>query len=287
MPPGDDGRAAGLYMIANALDRMSRCEAARTPSSTPAAEPQCSHSERLRPLASYFLDAKAHFIDFGKRHQSLEWPPRPFNYSSAILPLPTIILIAGSVGASQYRCPRLRQCPFRSPRPTFSCCAAKPRWRPRASSVISTFLRIAAARLKGFDPTRGSLGAFAGKVIAHRAARLTDRLRRERAVFTPVSLDHPLADAEDATLGDTMTESNGYSAMMGQSTDSFADLERRHDLDRALGTLRRSDLALCATLVHHTPTELSQDGLGSRATLYRQVHELRLRLMTGGLSDAA
>jgi DNA-directed RNA polymerase specialized sigma24 family protein len=143
------------------------------------------------------------------------------------------------------------------------------------------------SRINGFDPTRGSLGAFAGTVIAHRATRLTHRLQRERAVFAPVSLDDPLAGTEDATLGDTIADSSGYSAMVGQPIDRVAAVEHRLDLDRALGTLRRSDLALCARLVHRTPTELSQDGLGSRASLYRQVHEIRLRLMTGGLSDAA
>ena len=143
------------------------------------------------------------------------------------------------------------------------------------------------ARLKGFDPTRGSLGAFAGKVIDHRAARLTHRLRRERNVFAPVSLDDPLPGAEDATVGDTLAESCGYPAMMGQPSDRFAAVERRLDLDRALSRVLRSDLALCAQLVNRTPTELSQDGLGSRASLYRQLHELRLRLMTGGIPDAA
>jgi hypothetical protein len=74
---------------------------------------------------------------------------------------------------------------------------------------------------------------------------------------------------------------------MGQPTDGFAAVERLIDLDRALGGLPRSDLALCGRLVHRTLTELSQDGIGSRATLYRQVREIRLQLMTCGLSDAA
>jgi RNA polymerase sigma-70 factor (ECF subfamily) len=143
------------------------------------------------------------------------------------------------------------------------------------------------SRINGFDPTRGTLRAFAGAVIAHRATRLMGRLRRERDVFPPVSLDDPLPGAEGTTLGDTIAEGSGYSAMMGQSTDGFADLELRLDLDRALGTLRRSDLELCAQLIHRTPTELSQYGLGSRASLYRHVHEIRLRLTAGGLSGAA
>jgi RNA polymerase sigma-70 factor (ECF subfamily) len=142
-------------------------------------------------------------------------------------------------------------------------------------------------RLKSFDPTRGSLGAFAGTVVAHRAARLAARIRRDRSMYAPVSLDDPLPDTDGTTVGDTIAEGSGYLAMMGQPTDDFASADRRLDLDRALGTLRRSDLALCAHLVHRTPTELSQDGLGSRASLYRQIHEILLRLMTGGLSAAA
>lgn len=143
------------------------------------------------------------------------------------------------------------------------------------------------SRIKGFDPARGSLGAFAGKVIAHRATRLMGRLRREREAFPAVSLDDPLPGYEGTTLGDTIAESDGYPAMMGQPSDGFAAIERRLDLDRALGYLRRSDLSLCAMLVHQTPTELSEDGLRSRATLYRQLRDLRLRLMAGGLSEAA
>ena len=144
------------------------------------------------------------------------------------------------------------------------------------------------ARLKSFDPTRGSLGAFAGTVVAHRAARLAARICRDRSMFAPVSLDDPLPDTGGTTsVGDTIAESGGFSAMMGQPTDKIANANRRLDLDQALGTLRQSDLALCAHLIHRTPTELSHEGLGSRASLYRQVHEIRLRLMTAGLSDGA
>ncbi|MDB5407742.1 MAG: hypothetical protein JWL84_2654 [Rhodospirillales bacterium] len=142
-------------------------------------------------------------------------------------------------------------------------------------------------RLKSFDPTRGSLGAFAGRIVAHRAARLAARIRRDRGMFAPVSLDDPTPDTEGTTVGDATAECSGYLAMMGQPTEGFASADRRLDLDRALGTLRRSDLALCGRLTHRTPTELSEEGLGSRANLYRWVHEIRLRLMTAGLSTAA
>jgi DNA-directed RNA polymerase specialized sigma24 family protein len=144
------------------------------------------------------------------------------------------------------------------------------------------------SRVKGFDPTRGTLGAFAATILAHRAARLAARIRRDRDLFAPVSLDDPLTGPDGGgTLGDTIAEADGYAAMVGQPPDRFAVVERRLDLDRALGALRGSDLALCGRLIHRTPTELSQDGLGSRATLYRQVQEIRLRLMTAGLAAAA
>lgn len=142
------------------------------------------------------------------------------------------------------------------------------------------------ARLKGFDPARGSLGAFAGTVVAHRAAHLASGIVRDRAVFAPVSLDDPLPDADGTTVGDTVAEDGGYLAVMGQPTDGFAAVEHRLDLDRALGGLRPSDLTLCTALTHRTPTELSQDGRGARASLYRQVREIRLRLMTAGLAAA-
>ena len=47
------------------------------------------------------------------------------------------------------------------------------------------------ARLPAFDPERGSLGAFAGIVLANRARRLAKKARRDRRVFgaMPVSLD--------------------------------------------------------------------------------------------------
>jgi DNA-directed RNA polymerase specialized sigma24 family protein len=143
------------------------------------------------------------------------------------------------------------------------------------------------ARLAAFDPARGTLAAFAGAIIEHRATRLSERLRRHRAVFAPVSLDDPVVDAEGTTLGETIAESGGYPAMMGQPADGFAAVERRLDVERAFGTLSRSDLDLCSHLTHRTPTELSQKGFGARATLYRQVQEIRLQLMTAGLSAAA
>jgi DNA-directed RNA polymerase specialized sigma24 family protein len=146
------------------------------------------------------------------------------------------------------------------------------------------FLVDLIARLQSFDPDRGTLGAFAATIVGHRAGRLANRIWRHRTVFPPVSLDDPLLDAEGSTLGDTIAEADGYSAVLGQPTDQFAEVERRIDLDRALGTLPRSAIALCAALTQRTPTEINRDGVGARATVYRELREIRLRLMSAGVS---
>lgn len=139
------------------------------------------------------------------------------------------------------------------------------------------------SRLKSFDPSRGSPAAFAGTVLAHRRARLANRLRREGARQAPVSLDAPRPGAGGVSWGDTLAEDAGYLAVMGQPTDRFAAVERRLDLDRALGLLPRSDLLLCADLSHRTPTELCREGRTSRASLYRRVAGIRHALLAAGL----
>src|SRR5439155_119709 len=134
-------------------------------------------------------------------------------------------------------------------------------------------------RLKAFDPVRGSLGAFAGKIAAHHASRLAYRIRRERALFAPLSASDPLPSQDDAPLSDRIFEIDGYSP-----TDSVGHAERRLAIDRALGSLRDVDLDVCAQLLDRTPTQISRGGTRPRATLYRQIREIRLRLMAAGLS---
>lgn len=82
-------------------------------------------------------------------------------------------------------------------------------------------------RLKDFDPKRGTLLAFAVIVIRHGVARLAGRLRRDRALFAPLSLDHPISGLNSATLGDTVAEEDGYPARFWPPTNPIAALERR------------------------------------------------------------
>jgi len=143
------------------------------------------------------------------------------------------------------------------------------------------------ARLKGFDPARGDLGAYAASCFEHRAIRLTERILRGRATMAPVSLDDPQPGSDSLTIGESIAEADGYGAWLGQPTDAFAAVERRIDLDRALGTLRADTLPLCARLTEQTPHELAKASPTSRATLYRHLRELRLRLLVAGIPAAA
>jgi len=144
-------------------------------------------------------------------------------------------------------------------------------------------------RLPRFDRNRGSIGAFAGLVMANRATRIAKNVYRHRRMFgvLPLSIDDPLPNGDGATRGDLISEEESLAAFLGQPVNRIAGTELRLDLDRGLGTLRPSDRVFCALLVDRTPMELSRDGFGSRASLYRQVHEIRLRLMTSGLSAVA
>jgi RNA polymerase sigma factor (sigma-70 family) len=143
------------------------------------------------------------------------------------------------------------------------------------------------ARLKGFDPARGDLGAFAAACFDHRAIRIIERILRGRATMAPISLDDPQPGGEGLSIGDSITEADGYSAWLGQPTDAFAVVERRIDLDRALGTLPAETLPLCAALTEHSPHELAKASPTSRATVYRHLRELRLRLLVAGIPATA
>jgi RNA polymerase sigma factor (sigma-70 family) len=137
-------------------------------------------------------------------------------------------------------------------------------------------------RITAFDPKRGTFGAFVGTIIAHRAARLTKRWRRQRV--TMISLDQPIASAGAMTLGDMTAEADGISASLGQPFDRFAEIEQRLDLTQALAVLEPGELSLCAKLTEYTPTEISRSGEFSRASLYRRLRNIRRRLLAEGFS---
>jgi RNA polymerase sigma-70 factor (ECF subfamily) len=141
------------------------------------------------------------------------------------------------------------------------------------------------SRLKWFDPARGTLSAFASVILRHRAGRVGKRINRERAIFAPMFLTDSLAD--DPTVAaafDTVVEAHGYTSGFAHHYDRFVTIDRRLDLARVLGKLRPDDLSLCLKLAEQTPAELSRSGKFSRATLYRRLRNIRLRLLAEGFS---
>ncbi|MDK9720420.1 MAG: hypothetical protein OEL53_04465 [Rhodospirillales bacterium] len=141
------------------------------------------------------------------------------------------------------------------------------------------------ARLRSFDPARGSLGAFVGTVMAHRASRLAAQIRNERR-HSGGSLDEPLAGADGGCRVDLVGEEDRLATLYGQPTNAFAAIERRIEIERGLGCLDRKDRVLCAALSHATPDQLAIAGRGVRSSLYRRVREIRFRLMAVGLQAA-
>jgi DNA-directed RNA polymerase specialized sigma24 family protein len=132
--------------------------------------------------------------------------------------------------------------------------------------IIQDLLTDLLARLKGFNPARGSFGAFVGRVMANRASRLTIRIWHQRAIFAPSSLDDPLSGYDGATLIDTITQEGG-SLLWPAPKDPFAQLHRRLALHRALNTLRREHIQLLEQLSRHSIETLSEARAQSRATL--------------------
>jgi len=143
-------------------------------------------------------------------------------------------------------------------------------------------------RLPAFDARRGTLGAFAGKILTHKAARLAKSIWRERTRFgvVPVSLDEAASSGCGEPRGRFLPEDQGLAAHLGQPTDAFARIERRLDLERALGALNGGDLRLCVELCDATADRLAAVGRAPRSSLYRSVKRIRLELMTAGLAAA-
>lgn len=142
------------------------------------------------------------------------------------------------------------------------------------------------ARLPAFDVARGSLGAFAQTVFAHRACRIARNVVRERRLFgrERVSTDDPIAAACGTSRGDLFAEEDGLPVLLGQPVNDAATVERRLDAERAFATLPHAEIAFCATLKNATPTELSRSGGGGRSGVYRRIANLRLALTAAGLA---
>ncbi|UOM36624.1 sigma factor [Acuticoccus sp. I52.16.1] len=141
------------------------------------------------------------------------------------------------------------------------------------------------ARMPGFDPERGSLGAFAGLVMRNRSVRIAEMVARQRrlAAGGPMSLDAPAVDADRASLGDELSEADGLAAWHGQRIDHFDQVDGRLDVERAIAGIAMRDRPLCAALADRSVDRLANAGFGARTSLYRRVRELRMTFAAHGL----
>ena len=141
------------------------------------------------------------------------------------------------------------------------------------------------ARMPGFDPERGSLGAFAGIVMRNRAARIAERTAQYRKITAggPLSLEAQINGHGNTVLADVLSTADGIAAWHGQPTDEFEDVERLLDVERAVAGVAARDRSLCAALTDWSVDQLANAGVGARTSLYRRVRELRMVLAAEGL----
>jgi DNA-directed RNA polymerase specialized sigma24 family protein len=139
-------------------------------------------------------------------------------------------------------------------------------------------------RLRSFAPARGTLGAFAGKLVRHRSAHIARRINRERRVFVCIAAE-PFAMEDPITGTDESSLPTRRSAMLVAEHDRGTEM--RIDIKRALQGLTSKEIKLCGDLIDSTPTEISRSGIHSRAGLYRSVKRIRTHMMSCGISTAA
>lgn len=142
-------------------------------------------------------------------------------------------------------------------------------------------------RLSAYDPSRGSIGAFANIVLRNQSSRIAMRHHRQRRAQggSLLSLEVPLAGTREP-VGDTLTEDDGLAAWHGQTCCATAVTEFHHALQAALARLPAEDRRFCAALAHRPVTALATEGFGSRSALYRRLADLRHVLTAHGLGPA-
>jgi len=142
-------------------------------------------------------------------------------------------------------------------------------------------------RLPAYDPSRGTIGAFANIVLRNQSSRIAMRHYRQRRAHggSLLSLEVPLAGTRDP-VGDTLTEDDGLAAWHGQTCCAAAVTELCHTMETALARLPAEDRRFCAALAHRPVTALAAEGFGSRSALYRRLADLRHVLTAHGLGPA-
>ena len=142
-------------------------------------------------------------------------------------------------------------------------------------------------RLPAYDPSRGSIGAFANIVLRNQSSRIAMRHHRQHRAQggSLLSLEVPLAGTREP-VGDTLTEDDGLAAWHGQTCCAATVTELHLALQAALARLPAEDRRFCVALAHRPVTALAAEGFGSRSALYRRLADLRHVLTAHGLGPA-
>jgi RNA polymerase sigma-70 factor (ECF subfamily) len=154
--------------------------------------------------------------------------------------------------------------------------------REAEADICQDLLVDLLARLHRFDPDRGSLGAFAGRIVANQACCIARQILRDRRVMA-CSLDQ---DDSCRVQRDQIPEEQGFTALFGQLADAGRAMELNLDIARCGTRLTEAETALCGWLAEHPVTELVRMGIGSRSGLYRRIAELRALFTASGLASA-
>jgi RNA polymerase sigma-70 factor (ECF subfamily) len=138
-------------------------------------------------------------------------------------------------------------------------------------------------RLPCYRSERSQLRSFANLCFRHRAVRLSSRSCRDLRARHPISLETPLPGENRRALVDTLAESDGYAAWMGQPTDRFAALELRLDLQRVLARLPAASRSHYFAL-QRQGEQGKHAVVGARTTVFRRTLDLRRHLREAGIS---
>jgi DNA-directed RNA polymerase specialized sigma24 family protein len=141
-------------------------------------------------------------------------------------------------------------------------------------------------RLPAFDANRGSIGAFAGIVLRNQSARIAARVVRDRRAAGGPLLPLNALAGDGSSLADRLSETDGLSAWHGHCGNVEAAIDARIDLARMLGALHARDRSLCAAAAGCRLHLIEDRGLGSRATIYRRLRDLRCALAAHGARAA-
>jgi DNA-directed RNA polymerase specialized sigma24 family protein len=141
-------------------------------------------------------------------------------------------------------------------------------------------------RLPAFDSTRGRIGAFAGIVLRNQASRIAARVARDRRATGGRLLSLDERGTDGTTIADRLGDADSLSTWHGHCAALEAAIDARIDLARALGALHARDRSLCAAATNCPIRVLAERGLGSRATLYRRLRDLRCVLAAHGARAA-